>query len=34
VLFAALIGLADSFIDIRARFGAAKNLPTHRPPNE
>jgi hypothetical protein len=34
VLFAALIGLADSFIDIRVRFGGAKNLPTHRPPNE
>jgi len=34
VLLAALIGLADSFVDIRARFVRGTNLPTHRSPNE
>ena len=35
VLLVAMIGLADSFIDFRARFGGGgTNLPTHRPPNE
>jgi hypothetical protein len=34
LLFAALIGLADTIVDIRARFNARPNLPTNRPPNE
>lgn len=35
LLFAAVLGLADTLIDIRARFaGGGPNLPTHRPPNE
>lgn len=34
LLFAALIGLADTIVDIRARFNARPNLPTNRPPND
>lgn len=35
VLLVAMIGLTDSFVDYRARFGGGgTNLPTRRPPNE
>ncbi|MEX2127177.1 MAG: DUF2232 domain-containing protein [Xanthobacteraceae bacterium] len=36
LLLAAMLGLADSFIDLRARAarGGPTNLPTHKPPNE
>ena len=36
VLLAALIGIADSFVDFRARLrgGGGTNLPTRRPPDE
>jgi len=33
ILFAALIGLTDTIVDIRARFASRTNLPTNRPPN-
>jgi hypothetical protein len=36
IVLVAMIGLADSFFDFRARFGGGggTNLPTHRPPHE
>jgi hypothetical protein len=34
ILFAALIGLTDTIVDIRARFASRTNLPTNRPPND
>lgn len=34
LLLITMIGLADTMIDFRARFGGGTNLPTQRPPNE